>query len=188
MKETNMNNPCCDKCNIFYMNKYQCGVTDCLCHREKEKCKITCSSFLASGIKDNIVQFNPCDCKSGQEKCKEHDEENCTNWHESEQAPEWEEEFYNDFVLKQNGDLQEVGFWSTYPTKGLHTADRIKSFIRSVLEKSRQEQRNKYDSIFKWLLGENGDFPDLSQKPHYKFRTELREKLASLTPNSETKK
>ncbi len=34
--------------------------------------------------------------------------------------------------------------------------------------------------IFQWLLGELGDFPDLSTKPHYRFRSELREKLKTV--------
>lgn len=45
-----------------------------------------------------------------------------------------------------------------------------------------EEMVEMYDEIFKWLLGEKGDFPDLSQKPHYSFRTELRAKLTQ--PNN----
>lgn len=36
----------------------------------------------------------------------------------------------------------------------------------------------KYADIFAWLLGERGDFPNLAEKPHYRFRTELRERLS----------
>ena len=42
------------------------------------------------------------------------------------------------------------------------------------------ELKKQYDGIYARLLGENGDFPDLSQKPHYKFRTELRERIAKI--------
>jgi hypothetical protein len=34
--------------------------------------------------------------------------------------------------------------------------------------------QDQVESIFAWLHGENGDFPDLSQKPHYSFRSQLR--------------
>ena len=42
----------------------------------------------------------------------------------------------------------------------------------------------KYKEIFDWLLGLNGDFPNLAEKPHYRFRTELRERLSSLSHES----
>lgn len=48
------------------------------------------------------------------------------------------------------------------------------------------EVRGEYDEIFKWLLGESGDFPNLSEKSHYSFRTELRERLSALTPVEDT--
>lgn len=38
------------------------------------------------------------------------------------------------------------------------------------------------DDIFQWLFGRGGDFPDLSQKPHYAFRTELRAKYEATMP------
>lgn len=41
-----------------------------------------------------------------------------------------------------------------------------------------EEERRKNKDIFDWLLGEKGDFPDLSQKAHYSFRKELRKKIA----------
>jgi hypothetical protein len=34
--------------------------------------------------------------------------------------------------------------------------------------------QDEVESIFAWLHGDNGDFPDLSQKPHYSFRSQLR--------------
>lgn len=38
------------------------------------------------------------------------------------------------------------------------------------------------ESIFDWLHGENGEFPDLSQKPHYRFRSQLRQMRKMLNP------
>lgn len=43
------------------------------------------------------------------------------------------------------------------------------------VEKSREAMKETEDLML-WLLGEDGDFPDLSQKPHYSFRTELRKR------------
>jgi hypothetical protein len=40
--------------------------------------------------------------------------------------------------------------------------------------------KEKYDPIFKWLLGENGDFPESEQGKRYNFRTELRKRLQLL--------
>lgn len=58
----------------------------------------------------------------------------------------------------------------------------LKVFIRSEISLAVAGERERYAEIFAWLLGEGGDFPDLSQKPHYSFRTELRKKLSTLTP------
>ena len=56
--------------------------------------------------------------------------------------------------------------------------------LTQTAEKARVEERElmklEYNRIFGWLLGNYGDFPDLSKKPHYSFRTELREKLEAL--------
>lgn len=63
--------------------------------------------------------------------------------------------------------------------------DRLIAFIkedRAVAVKVAVNKRDKkYQKIFDWLYGLDGDFPDLSQKPHYRFRTELRERLARLS-------
>ena len=56
---------------------------------------------------------------------------------------------------------------------------KIDRLISLVVE----QEKEKYKEIFEWLLGEKGDFPDLSQKPHYSFRTELRERLKGLINN-----
>lgn len=55
--------------------------------------------------------------------------------------------------------------------------------VRKVVEKT-------YDPIFKWLLGENGDFPESEPGKRYNFRTELRKRLqllSNLSPNKENK-
>ncbi len=61
----------------------------------------------------------------------------------------------------------------------------VQSFLRQSLIEAKaegaREREKKYADIFSWLQGLNGDFPDLSQKPHYSFRTELRKRLASIT-------
>ncbi|MES2216647.1 MAG: hypothetical protein V4481_05135 [Patescibacteria group bacterium] len=60
----------------------------------------------------------------------------------------------------------------------------IKSFIQEELERARGEERKriekKYKDIFDWLHGLNGEFPDLSQKPHYRFRSELDKKIKDI--------
>ena len=57
--------------------------------------------------------------------------------------------------------------------------------LTQTAEKARVEERElmklEYNRIFGWLLGNYGDFPDLSKKPHYSFRIELREKLEALS-------
>ena len=58
--------------------------------------------------------------------------------------------------------------------------DLIKIY-NQVERRKVEELEKKYKDIFLWLSGENGDFSDLSQKPHYSFRTELRERLKSLS-------
>lgn len=58
--------------------------------------------------------------------------------------------------------------------------DMLTTFAHTI----REEEFEKYDDIFAWLLGEHGEFPDLSQKPHYRFRTELRERIKHLRPTT----
>jgi hypothetical protein len=70
-------------------------------------------------------------------------------------------------------------------------AKKIKAFIRRVEAEAEARGREKaeklYAPIFDWLYGVNGEFPDLSQKPHYRFRTELRKRLdAARKPNDGT--
>jgi len=62
---------------------------------------------------------------------------------------------------------------------------RILEAIKSTKSQAKLEEMKKYDSIFKWLLGEEGDFPDLSQPPHYSFRSELRKRLSILNEQSQ---
>lgn len=78
------------------------------------------------------------------------------------------------------------------------TYEICKDFLAEELERQREEFLNQKanvhdqevrkqafkevdDQIIKWLRGLDGDFPDLSQNPHYKFRTELRERWEALT-------
>lgn len=59
----------------------------------------------------------------------------------------------------------------------------LKDAVAQAKAEERDALRKEYTAIFAWLLGEKGDFPDLSQKPHYSFRTELRQRLSHLEAN-----
>ncbi len=133
-------------------------------------------------------------CHSEKEKCKEHDEENCTNWHESEQEPEWEKEFVRKFAIEEYLEVKKGVF---------RTSGEIIRYIRSLLEKSRQEaleeQRKRIvreiDGLKKrehgntvvpgsyGLIVETLQEKRLSNSVLNKILS-----LPSLTPNSETKK
>lgn len=65
--------------------------------------------------------------------------------------------------------------------------DRQEDWLRAALTTYGAKEREKYDEIFAWLLGEKGDFPNLAEKPHYRFRTELRARLAALPQTDVTK-
>lgn len=65
----------------------------------------------------------------------------------------------------------------------IYVQERIDSKIDEASARTAEEQERKYEEIFKWLMGEKGDFPDLSKKPHYSFRKELRKKLSAITPS-----
>lgn len=43
-----------------------------------------------------------------------------------------------------------------------------------------ETERKQYDEIFKWLLGESGDFPESLPGTRYNWRPELRKRLAEL--------
>ncbi len=69
---------------------------------------------------------------------------------------------------------------------------RLVKLVASVFTMGQQaEQRGadraekKYADIFSWLQGTNGEFPDLSQKPHYSFRAELRSRLEKARTSSD---
>lgn len=79
----------------------------------------------------------------------------------------WESRFIEQFV-NDHGTL-----------RGLWGEDAI-DLIRQEICKAEEGKKKEYAEIFAWLLGEKGDFPDFSQKPHYSFRTELRKKLEAL--------
>ncbi len=87
-------------------------------------------------------------------------------------------------LLEFRKKWQENFFYSTTPNSIVSFIDDA---LTSIDQQAREEERKKVEDVISWLLGENGDFPDLSQKPHYKFRTELRKKWNDITnpPNKE---
>lgn len=60
------------------------------------------------------------------------------------------------------------------------TVPDIIHFIHQEISLTEKWKVKQYEDIFKWLLGENGEFPNVMDKPHYAFRTELRRRLTSL--------
>jgi len=70
----------------------------------------------------------------------------------TENRHEWEKEFYRNFVLKQNGDKEEVGFWSTSEEKAFHNAKRIIDFIAAEKARSEEEEREKIKEIIDKLV------------------------------------
>jgi len=61
----------------------------------------------------------------------------------------------------------------------------VQDLIAQAKEQGKRERDKEYKPIFEWLCGERGDFPNLAEKPHYRFRTELREKLKAPSPKSD---
>lgn len=61
----------------------------------------------------------------------------------------------------------------------------VDTLIQHAVEAAREAERERHSSIYKWLLGESGEFPNLAEKPHYSFRTELRKRIEALTPTPE---
>lgn len=59
--------------------------------------------------------------------------------------------------------------------------DDLDALLTSSYQAGVEARDVQYKGIFDWLHGLSGDFPDLSQKPHYCFRTELRERLQALS-------
>lgn len=93
-----------------------------------------------------------------------------------EKIEEWEKEWNRRFFP---ANKNRPGFY----TWNNPEPEEIEKFISQVEQSAIERTRKTYDPIFKWLLGENGRFPDLSQRPHYSFRSELRERLKSLLTN-----
>ena len=103
------------------------------------------------------------------------------------------DELLDDALIENTDGCQKVYFLSTFRPLfkrwlriGLttHTKEVREQTLAEVREE-REEWKTYHDqveSIFNWLQGENGDFPDLSQKPHYSFRSDLRRLRATLTP------
>lgn len=56
----------------------------------------------------------------------------------------------------------------------------VKDFIRKEIEEAVRGRDEQYQPIFDWLLGQNGEFPNVTDKPHYAFRTELHRRLSLL--------
>ncbi len=81
-------------------------------------------------------------------------------------------EWYKMIYFRETGG--EVAY--ALPTINVMT-DYWLSIVASEKERAVSERESAYQEVFEWLLGEKGGFPDLSQKPHYSFRTELRKKL-----------
>lgn len=52
----------------------------------------------------------------------------------------------------------------------------LNTYRRAVIE----EIDKKYEPLFKWLHGVKGDFPDLSERLYYKFRSKLSERIAAI--------
>lgn len=94
----------------------------------------------------------------------------------------WNDYFANDkdmlLVKSQGYDVERI----------IKIRDEIADWWLSKLSQASKEAvegiEMKYEEIFAWLLGMGRDFPDLSKKPHYSFRTELRKKLDALHPHS----
>lgn len=59
----------------------------------------------------------------------------------------------------------------------------VQHLIDRGVAAEKEDKITQYEEIFSWLLGENGNFPDLSQKPHYSFRSELRKRLSTNSTN-----
>lgn len=64
-------------------------------------------------------------------------------------------------------------------------AEIVLEVLAAETLKAREEVEQKYADIFAWLLGEKGDFPNVTDKPHYSFRTELRKRLSTLSEGGE---
>ena len=53
--------------------------------------------------------------------------------------------------------------------------EQLTKTLTEIDKQAREEEGKKYSEIFKWLLGESGDFPQSEKGKRYGFRTELRE-------------
>lgn len=60
-----------------------------------------------------------------------------------------------------------------------------KDQIMQLIEAELTEANAKHDEIYKWLLGESGDFPLSEPGKRYNWRTELRRRLAELNKGKE---
>lgn len=66
------------------------------------------------------------------------------------------------------------------------TLDKI-NLVLAYADEIRRECAGKYESIFKWLLGEDGDFPESVPGHRYNWRGELRIRLAAIMGKEEGK-
>lgn len=60
-----------------------------------------------------------------------------------------------------------------------------KQALTAYVERQNLSERQRYDEIFKWLLGETGEFPHSVKGARYNWRSELRNRLAQLKSKGE---
>ena len=97
------------------------------------------------------------------------------------------EEFMNEFAgigsidLVHNGEEQ----WQEFVNRDKDVLDWWFTKMKEQIEIAVRERDEKYNDIFKWLMGDDGDsaieFPDLSKPPHYRFRSILKQMLDILS-------
>lgn len=61
----------------------------------------------------------------------------------------------------------------------------IAQSLTRIAKATAEAEEKKYNEIFSWLLGENGDFPVSVPGNRYNFRTELRQRIADLQKKRE---
>ena len=92
---------------------------------------------------------------------------------------EWEKS--NSWEGGQFGSLDERGTTEDEIAVFQPSKDGTLAFLKNEISLAVKERDKQYKEIFNWLDGSKGDdFPDLSQKPHYRFRSEMRRRLEAL--------
>lgn len=96
-------------------------------------------------------------------------------------------------IIKKNLPMKYELSDENYDLKQIHISynDAIDDIDTSLIaDEVLKVVEKTYDHIFKWLLGENGDFPESEPGKRYNFRTELRKRLqllSNLSTNKENK-